>query len=67
MMTEKKSSNPFINMANEAKARATKITPEKAHQIQKAKEQTDRSKRIEELKKLKKNSIVIDKKSVMKL
>lgn len=37
MMTEKKSSNPFINMANEAKARATKITPEKAHQIQKAK------------------------------
>lgn len=36
-MTEKKSPNPFINMANEAKARATKITPEKAHQIQQAK------------------------------
>jgi hypothetical protein len=32
-----------------------------------AKEQTDRSKRIEELKKLKKSSIVIDKKSVLKL
>lgn len=37
-MTEaKKSKNPFINMANEAKSRATKITPEKAHQIQTAK------------------------------
>ena len=35
--------------------------------LTKAKEQTDRSKRIEELKKLKKNSIVIDKKSVMEL
>jgi len=36
-MTEKKSPNPFINMAREAKARDTKITPEKAQQIQKAK------------------------------
>ena len=36
-MTEKKSSNPFINMAREAKERATKITPEKAALIQKAK------------------------------
>lgn len=36
-MTEKKSVNPFINMANEAKARQTKIAPEKAHQIQQAK------------------------------
>lgn len=35
--------------------------------LTKAREQTDRSKRIEELKKLKKNSIVIDKKSVLKL
>lgn len=37
MTTEKKSSNPFINMAREAKARATKITPEKANQIQQTK------------------------------
>jgi hypothetical protein len=36
-MTEKKSPNPFINMAREAKERATKITTEKATQIQKAK------------------------------
>ena len=37
-MTEpKKSSNPFINMANEAKARAVKLTPEKAQQINQAK------------------------------
>lgn len=36
-MTEKKSSNPFINMAREAKARDTKIAPDKATQIQKAK------------------------------
>ena len=37
-MTEpKKSSNPFINMAREAKARDTKITPEKAAQIQRVK------------------------------
>lgn len=36
-MTEKKSPNPFINMAREAKARDTKLTPEKAQQIQKAK------------------------------
>lgn len=36
-MTEKKSSNPFINMANEAKARALKVAPEKAAQVQKAK------------------------------
>ena len=36
-MTEKKSPNPFINMAREAKSRETKLTPEKANQIQKAK------------------------------
>ena len=36
-MTEKKSPNPFINMAREAKARDTKLTPEKAQQIQKTK------------------------------
>jgi hypothetical protein len=36
-MTEKKNPNPFINMANEAKARALKLTPEKARQVQKAK------------------------------
>ena len=36
-MTEKKSPNPFINMAREAKSRETKLTPEKASQIQKAK------------------------------
>lgn len=36
-MTEKKSPNPFINMAREAKAREMKLTPEKATQIQKAK------------------------------
>ena len=37
MTEEKKSPNPFINMAREAKARNTKITPEKAMQVQKAK------------------------------
>ncbi len=37
MMTEKKSPNPFINMAREAKARDMKLGPEKAAQIQKAK------------------------------
>lgn len=37
MTTEKKSPNPFINMAREAKARDVKLTPEKATQIQKAK------------------------------
>lgn len=36
-MTEKKSSNPFINMAREAKARDVKLSPEKATQIQKVK------------------------------
>lgn len=36
-MTEKKSNNPFINMANEAKARSLKLAPEKAQQVQKAK------------------------------
>lgn len=36
-MTEKKSTNPFINMAREAKARDTKISLEKAQQIHKAK------------------------------
>jgi len=36
-MTEKRNPNPFIRMAQEAKARATKITPEKAQQIQQAK------------------------------
>lgn len=36
-MTEKKNPNPFINMANEAKARALKVTPEKAAQVQKVK------------------------------
>ena len=37
-MTEpKKSPNPFINMAREAKARDTKISLEKATQVQKAK------------------------------
>ena len=36
-MTEKKNPNPFVRMAQEAKARNTKITPEKANQIQKAK------------------------------
>ena len=36
-MTEKKSPNPFINMANEAKTRSLKVAPEKAQQIQKAK------------------------------
>lgn len=37
MMTEKKNPNPFIRMAQEAKARETKITPEKAALVQKAK------------------------------
>lgn len=36
-MTEKKNPNPFIRMAQEAKARGTKIAPEKAAQIQQAK------------------------------
>lgn len=36
-MTEKKNPNPFIRMAQEAKARNTKITPEQATQIQQAK------------------------------
>lgn len=36
-MTEKKNLNPFIRMAQEAKQRNTKITPEKAQQIQQAK------------------------------
>ena len=36
-MTEKKSPNPFMNMANEAKARSLKVAPEKAAQVQKAK------------------------------
>jgi hypothetical protein len=37
MSEEKKSKNPFINMAREAKARDMKLAPEKAIQIQKAK------------------------------
>jgi hypothetical protein len=37
MTEEKKSKNPFINMAREAKARDMKLAPEKATQIQKAK------------------------------
>lgn len=37
MTEEKKSKNPFINMAREAKARGTKLAPEKATQIQQAK------------------------------
>lgn len=37
MTEEKKSKNPFINMAREAKARDVKLTPEKANQIQKTK------------------------------
>ena len=37
MTEEKKSKNPFINMANEAKARTLKVAPEKATQVQKAK------------------------------
>ena len=37
-MTEpKKSKNPFINMANEAKARSLKVAPEKAAMVQQAK------------------------------
>lgn len=36
-MTEKKSSNPFVNMAREAKQRDTKLSPGKAQQIQNAK------------------------------
>jgi hypothetical protein len=36
-MTEKKSPNPFINMAREAKARDRKITLEKASQIHQSK------------------------------
>jgi hypothetical protein len=36
-MTEKKSPNPFINMAREAKERNLKVAPEKAAQVQKAK------------------------------
>jgi hypothetical protein len=37
MTAEKKSSNPFINMAREAKTRDIKLSPEKANQIQKSK------------------------------
>lgn len=37
MTEEKKSKNPFINMANEAKARVLKVAPDKAVQVQKAK------------------------------
>lgn len=37
MTEEKKSKNPFINMAREAKARDMKLAPEKATQIQKTK------------------------------
>lgn len=36
-MTEKKNPNPFIRMAQEAKARNTKVTPEKATLVQQAK------------------------------
>jgi hypothetical protein len=36
-MTEKRNPNPFIRMAQEAKERTTKITPEKAKQVQQAK------------------------------
>ena len=36
-MTEKKNPNPFIRMAQEAKARDLKLAPEKATQVQKAK------------------------------
>ena len=43
-MTEKKNPNPFIRMAQEAKARATKIAPEKATQIQQAKSPKPNSK-----------------------
>lgn len=37
MTEQKKSKNPFINMANEAKTRTLKVAPEKASMIQKAK------------------------------
>lgn len=37
MTEEKKSKNPFINLANEAKTRALKVAPDKAQQVQKAK------------------------------
>jgi hypothetical protein len=37
MTEQKKSPNPFINMAREAKARDQKISTEKAAQIHKAK------------------------------
>ena len=37
MTEEKKSKNPFINMANEAKARTLKVAPDKAQQVQKDK------------------------------
>lgn len=37
MSEQKKSPNPFINMAREAKAREMKLAPEKAAQIQKTK------------------------------
>jgi hypothetical protein len=37
MTEEKKSPNPFINMAREAKTRDIKLSPEKANQIQKSK------------------------------
>jgi hypothetical protein len=37
MTEQKKSPNPFINMAREAKTRDVKLSPEKATQIQKSK------------------------------
>jgi len=37
MTEQKKSPNPFINMAREAKTRDIKLSPEKANQIQKSK------------------------------
>lgn len=37
MTEQKKSKNPFVNMANEAKVRSLKVAPEKAQQVQKAK------------------------------
>jgi hypothetical protein len=37
MTEQKKSPNPFINMAREAKTRDVKLSPEKTTQIQKSK------------------------------
>lgn len=37
MTEQKKSKNPFINLANEAKARTLKVSPEKAAMVQQAK------------------------------